>query len=139
NNISTYRNKRGQAEVLGVHLEGPFIEPSKKGAQPGQYIMKPDIQQFQKWQKRSGYQIKTVTLAPEHDEDGELIRKLFKSGVNVSAYHKAIDFKVMNNAVADGVRQGAHQCHEMHGSEHRCIGVIGADYQLKQLRAEILA
>lgn len=139
NNISTYRNKRGQAEVLGVHLEGPFIEPSKKGAQPGQYIMKPDIQQFQKWQKRSGYQIKTVTLAPEHDEDGELIRKLFKSGVNVSAGHTAIDFKGMNKAVAHGVRQVTHLCNAMNGIHHRDIGVIGAAFQLKQLRAEIIA
>src|SRR5690625_6782277 len=42
-NIASYEGESGHAEVLGIHLEGPFIEESKKGAQPGEYILKPDL------------------------------------------------------------------------------------------------
>ncbi|HEX6594287.1 MAG TPA: N-acetylglucosamine-6-phosphate deacetylase [Bacillota bacterium] len=138
-NIRNYESKRGQAELLGVHLEGPFIEPSKKGAQPGQYIIKPDFQQFHKWQKISGNRIKTVTMAPEHDETGQFIERLFHSGVNVSAGHTAASFSEMKQAITYGVRQVTHLCNAMSGIHHRDIGVVGAAFQLEQLRAEIIA
>src|SRR5699024_4483054 len=68
-NLADYENSETGAEVIGIHLEGPFVEKSKAGAQPPQYIIKPDIDLFNKWQEISNYQIKTVTLAPEHDQD----------------------------------------------------------------------
>ncbi|SET09180.1 N-acetylglucosamine 6-phosphate deacetylase [Oceanobacillus limi] len=138
-NIAKYPNKPGQAEVLGVHLEGPFIEASKKGAQPLEYIMKPDIAQFDKWQKLSGNKIKTITMAPEHDEDGSFIRHLFESGVNVSAGHTATGFEGMKKAVSHGVRQITHLCNAMNGIHHRDIGVVGAAFSLEELRAELIA
>ncbi len=138
-NVAEYKSKRGQAEVMGVHLEGPFIEKSKKGAQPLEFIMKPDIGQFKKWQQLSGNKIKTITLAPEHDEDGTFIRSLYESGVNVSAGHTATGFDGMKTAIAQGVRQVTHICNAMSGIHHRDIGVLGAAFQLEELRAELIA
>ncbi|MFB4167818.1 N-acetylglucosamine-6-phosphate deacetylase [Virgibacillus sp. JSM 102003] len=138
-NVAEYKSKRGQAEVMGVHLEGPFIEKSKKGAQPLEYIMKPDIGQFKKWQQLSGNKIKTITLAPEHDEDGTFIRSLFESGVNVSAGHTGTGFDGMKTAVDHGVRQVTHICNAMTGIHHRDIGVVGAAFRLEELRAELIA
>ncbi|SDQ24937.1 N-acetylglucosamine-6-phosphate deacetylase [Virgibacillus salinus] len=138
-NVAEYTSKCGQAEVMGVHLEGPFIEKSKKGAQPLEYIMKPDIGQFKKWQQLSGNKIKTITLAPEHDEDGTFIRSLYESGVNVSAGHTGIGFEGMKTAVDHGVRQVTHICNAMTGIHHRDIGVVGAAFQLEELRAELIA
>ncbi|SEP90415.1 N-acetylglucosamine 6-phosphate deacetylase [Virgibacillus subterraneus] len=138
-NVAEYTSKCGQAEVMGVHLEGPFIEKSKKGAQPLEYIMKPDIGQFKKWQQLSGNKIETITLAPEHDEDGTFIRSLYESGVNVSAGHTGIGFEGMKTAVDHGVRQVTHICNAMTGIHHRDIGVVGAAFQLEELRAELIA
>ncbi|MBP1947992.1 N-acetylglucosamine-6-phosphate deacetylase [Virgibacillus litoralis] len=138
-NVAEYTSKRGQAEVMGVHLEGPFIEESKKGAQPLEYIMKPDIGQFNKWQQLSGDKIKTITLAPEHDEDGTFIRSLYESGVNVSAGHTGIGFDGMKTAITHGVRQVTHICNAMTGIHHRDIGVVGAAFRLEELRAELIA
>src|SRR5699024_6098246 len=84
-NISNHQGKRGSAEVLGIHLEGPFIEKTKKGAQPGEYIVKPNLEQFNAWQSLSKNKIKTITMAPEHDAEGSFIARLSEAGVNVSA------------------------------------------------------
>ncbi|WP_373893393.1 N-acetylglucosamine-6-phosphate deacetylase [Virgibacillus natechei] len=138
-NIATYQNKQGQAEMVGAHLEGPFIEASKKGAQPLEYIMGPSIDQFKKWQSLSNNKIKTITMAPEHDTDGSFISYLVDSGVNVSAGHTDTNFAGMKKAVAKGVRQVTHLCNAMPGIHHRDIGVVGAAFQLEELRAELIA
>ncbi|WP_087974309.1 N-acetylglucosamine-6-phosphate deacetylase [Oceanobacillus rekensis] len=138
-NVANYKNKPGQAEMIGVHLEGPFIEKSKAGAQPLEYIIEPDKQVFKKWQHLSGGKIKTVTMAPEHDRDGSFTRYLVSEGVNVSAGHTGTDFAGMKQAVGYGVRQVTHLCNAMSGIHHRDIGVVGAAFQLKELRGELIA
>ncbi|WP_188383521.1 N-acetylglucosamine-6-phosphate deacetylase [Ornithinibacillus halotolerans] len=137
-NVATYQSKPGFAEIIGVHLEGPFIEASKKGAQPLEHIQKPNVELFDRWQAISNHNIKTITMAPEHD-DGEFIRHLANSGVNVSAGHTSIGFEEMKKAVANGVRQVTHLCNAMPGIHHRDIGVVGAAFFLEELRAELIA
>ena len=138
-NAANFQNKPGQAEMVGIHLEGPFIEKSKKGAQPLEYIMEPNLEQFEKWQLLAGGKIRTITMAPEHDEDGSFIRNLYERGVNVSAGHTGTDFAGMKVAVSHGVRQLTHLCNAMAGIHHRDIGVVGAGFQLKELRGELIA
>lgn len=138
-NVAEYKNKAGFAEVIGVHLEGPFIEKSKKGAQPEEYILKPDLSLYNKWQELSGHQIKTITMAPEHDEDGSFIQALTKAGVNVSAGHTDVGFEEMKKAVSYGVSQVTHLCNAMNGIHHRDIGAVGAAFQLEELRAELIS
>ncbi|WP_047984493.1 N-acetylglucosamine-6-phosphate deacetylase [Ornithinibacillus californiensis] len=137
--VSYYSPKDGFAEILGVHLEGPFIEENKKGAQPLEHIRKPDIALFDKWQELSNNKIKTITMAPEHDPDGSFIRHLAEQGVNVSAGHTDTNFEGMKEAVTYGVRQVTHLCNAMNGIHHRDIGVVGAAFMLEELRAELIA
>ncbi|KAB7704253.1 N-acetylglucosamine-6-phosphate deacetylase [Bacillus aerolatus] len=138
-NLAAYQNKPGQAEVIGVHLEGPFVEKKRAGAQPQQYIIEPNLHLFERWQSLSGNQIKTVTLAPEHDPDGLFIKELAASGVNVSAGHTDTNFIGMKKAVSHGVRQATHLCNAMSGIHHRDIGVVGAALQLQELRGELIS
>lgn len=138
-NIANYEKKPGHADLIGAHLEGPFIEASKKGAQPLEYIIKPNIETFDHWQKLSGNNIKTITMAPEHDPNGEFIGHLSKSGVNVSAGHTAIDYEGTVKAVKQGVSQLTHLCNAMSGIHHRDIGMVGAAFQIEELRAELIA
>lgn len=138
-NVANYEGKEGHAEVLGIHLEGPFIEKSKKGAQPEQYILEPNFEIFNKWQTLSGNKIKTITMAPEHDKDGSFIEALAESGVNVSAGHTDLDFEGLKKAVSHGVRQLTHLCNAMNGIHHREIGAVGGAFEIKELRAELIA
>ncbi|WP_343753860.1 N-acetylglucosamine-6-phosphate deacetylase [Lentibacillus halophilus] len=138
-NAAAYESKRGQAEMIGVHLEGPFIETSKKGAQPLEHIMEPNTEQFDEWQRLSGNNIKTVTMAPELDKTGEFIRHAAASGVNVSAGHTDAGFESIKQAIPYGLRQVTHLCNAMNGIHHRDIGAVGAAFQLNELRAELIA
>lgn len=138
-NIANYENKSGQAEIIGVHLEGPFINKEKKGAQPEEFILEPTIDQFKEWQRLAGNKIKTITMAPELNPDGEVIRYLFKHGINVSAGHTSATFSDMQRSVEQGVRQVTHLCNAMTGIHHRDIGVVGAAFLLDSIRAELIA
>ncbi|OEH54776.1 N-acetylglucosamine-6-phosphate deacetylase [Oceanobacillus sp. E9] len=137
-NVYSFENQAGTAEMMGVHLEGPFVEVSKAGAQPKEYIVQPDLDQFRHWQQISGNNIRTITMAPEHDANGEFIKYLHESGMNVSAGHTDASFSQMKTAVSQGVRQLTHLCNAMNGIHHRDIGAVGAAFQLEDLRAELI-
>lgn len=138
-NVADYPGRPGQAEVAGIHLEGPFVEKSKAGAQPAEFIIEPDADLFQKWQEISGGNIRAVTLAPEHDPNGEFIDMLRESGVVPSAGHTGTDFAGMKKAAAQGVSQVTHLCNAMSGIHHRDIGVVGAAFLLRDLKAELIS
>lgn len=57
------------AEILGIHFEGPYLDMKYKGAQPEQYIRKPSVEQFKKYQEAADGLIKYITMATEADED----------------------------------------------------------------------
>ncbi|HLQ71078.1 MAG TPA: N-acetylglucosamine-6-phosphate deacetylase [Bacillota bacterium] len=137
-NVAVYQTKAGQAEIVGVHLEGPFIASEKAGAQPLEYMMKPNMEQFEHWQRCADNKIKTITLAPELDDDG-VIQKLSEMGINVSAGHTSASFADMKQAVKKGVHQLTHLCNAMEGIHHRDDGEVGAAFQLDKLRAELIA
>lgn len=137
-NVAAYQSKAGQAEVIGIHLEGPFIAKEKKGAQPLEYISRPDLEQFNRWQSIADNLIKTITIAPELDDEG-FIEQLSASGVNVSAGHTNATFNDMKQAVQSGVHQLTHLCNAMPGIHHREIGAVGAAFQMEDLKAELIA
>lgn len=138
-NIAKFKNKPFQAELIGIHLEGPFINEKMAGAQPKKYIIQPNKELFKKWQKLANHQIKTITIAPELDIDGEFIHYLVEEGINVSAGHTDASFDEMKEAVQHGVRQLTHLCNAMKGIHHRDIGAVGAAFQLRPLRSEVIA
>lgn len=138
-NIAAYQDKAGYAEIVGVHLEGPFIEERKAGAQPREYILEPAIDQFNKWQRLANNAIKTITLAPEKDEDGAFIRYLYDQGINVSAGHTDAGVEDMKKAVQYGVRQVTHLCNAMSGIHHRDIGVAGSALLFEEIKSELIA
>lgn len=138
-NVADYTNKPGHAEVIGIHLEGPFINVERKGAQPGEHVIKPDIALFTKWQSIANDLIKTVTVAPEEDEAGTFISYLAEHNVNVSAGHTTADFEQIKRAVGQGLRQLTHICNAMNGIHHRDVGAVGAAFLIEDLYAELIA
>lgn len=137
--IGSYKGKEGEAEVLGIHLEGPFLHENQAGAQPTEYMMAPDVNLFRKWNKIAREKIVTVTYAPELDEDKSFLKFCLKKGLNVSAGHTDLTFRGMKTAISDGIHQLTHLCNCMTGIHHRDIGAVGAAFLDERVKAEVIA
>ena len=126
------------AEVLGVHLEGPFISPKHVGAQPLEYVAKPSAKLFDEYNKASGNAIKIVTLAPEVDGGLELVRHLGEKGVVASVGHTGGKYADVVKAVAAGATNVTHTYNVQTGLHHREAGVVGAAMLLDELNCEMI-
>ncbi|MFJ7727912.1 N-acetylglucosamine-6-phosphate deacetylase [Neobacillus sp. NPDC097160] len=128
----------GKAEILGLHLEGPFVNAKKAGAQPIQHIVDPDLVLFKEWQELSKGTIKLVTLAPEQPGGLEMIRYLKKNGIIASIGHTDATFEQVGEAIEAGANHVTHLFNQMRGLHHREPGVVGAVFLRKELIAEII-
>ena len=97
--IQSPTNTPGQAEMIGIHLEGPFIHPKRKGAQPEEYILEPNIKLFKMWQQLSGKNIRLVTVAPELKNGYEFIKYVTDHGVIASIGHSDANYPDVKAAV----------------------------------------
>ncbi|WP_342043091.1 N-acetylglucosamine-6-phosphate deacetylase [Bacillus sp. OTU2372] len=140
-NAGTYINGEqapGKAEILGIHLEGPFVNKNKAGAQPIQHIINPDLELFKKWEQLSGHTIKIVTLAPEQPGGLELVRHLKTNGMIASIGHTDATFEQVMEAIDAGVNHVTHLYNQMRGLHHREPGVVGAAFLKEELKAELI-
>lgn len=126
------------AEVLGVHLEGPFISPKHVGAQPLEYVATPDAELFDKYNEASGNSIKIVTLAPEVEGGLALVKHLSNIGVVASVGHTGGKYADVVNAVAAGATNVTHTYNAQTGLHHREAGVVGAAMLLDELNCEMI-
>ena len=126
----------GGAEILGVHAEGPFINPSKKGAQAEENILAPDADFIIEHQDI----IKSVTLAPEMDKNHACIKKLAaQTDVLVSMGHTDATFDEAMSAAKDGVNHATHLFNAMSALAHRNPGVVGAALASENVSVEVIA
>ncbi|MFP7171064.1 N-acetylglucosamine-6-phosphate deacetylase [Terribacillus halophilus] len=137
--VDLFSAQTGEAELIGVHLEGPFVNPKKAGAQPLSHIQKPDVELFRKWRQLSGGNIRVVTLAPECDEDYRLTELLASERIVASAGHTDASFEQMKEAARHGIGQLTHLCNQMNGIHHRDVGAVGAGFLLSTLSSELIA
>lgn len=126
------------AEILGVHFEGPYLDMKYKGAQPEQYIVKPTIEQFKKYQEAANGLIKYITMATETDDEFALTRYCAEHGIVVSIGHSAATSEQAVQAFAHGARSMTHVYNGMTPFNHRANGLVGAAYAIKSMYGEII-
>ncbi|KIL43460.1 N-acetylglucosamine-6-phosphate deacetylase [Jeotgalibacillus alimentarius] len=127
------------AEVLGVHLEGPFLSPEKAGAQDPTLMITPDIKLFQAFQEACGETIKVVTAAPERENGFHFTKEVSDSGVTVSVGHSGATYDELKQAIDAGAGQVTHLYNQMSPFHHRDPGVAGGALLERGLKAEIIA
>lgn len=129
-----YKETRG-ADLVGINMEGPFINEKKAGAQNPEYIMLADIEMFERLQDRSNGLIKLVDAAPEIPKTMEFIEACSKQ-VKISLAHTACDYETAKEAFSKGASHVTHLYNAMPGIGHREPGPIiaalesGADVEL---------
>lgn len=123
--------KRAQTSgILGIHLEGPFISPERRGAHNPEHILKPSLERFRVL--TNGYRdlIRMVTVAPELSGADQLIKEA--QGFAVPALgHSNATYEEARAAVEQGVRFFTHFFNAMSGFHHREPGAVGAGFDLE--------
>lgn len=126
------------ADIIGIHLEGPFIDSKFHGAQPLNSILRPSIPAFQEIQEAAEGNIKIITLAVEHDEELALTKYCQNHGVIVSIGHSAATFAQALLACANGASSVTHTYNGMSPFQHRENGLVGAALRIDDLYSEII-
>ncbi|MGI6771897.1 MAG: N-acetylglucosamine-6-phosphate deacetylase [Acholeplasmataceae bacterium] len=137
NNVVTNKDKVTGANLLGVHLEGPFISPKYKGAQPEEHIIPFDLDKITKWNQDNI--IKIVTVAPEIDDFHQLIDYAKSHNMIVSFGHTAATYRQTIEAIKQGGNGFTHAFNAMASFTHREVGVVGAMLESKDTYAELIA
>jgi N-acetylglucosamine-6-phosphate deacetylase len=130
---------RGKAEILGIHLEGPFVNAKRAGAQPLDHIIDPNLEVFKRWHSLSKENIKLVTMAPEQPGGLEMVRYLKENGIIASIGHSDATYEEVGEAIEAGVNHVTHLFNQMRGLHHREPGVVGAAFLHDELKTEIIA
>lgn len=138
-NAAAHRRKNtGGAELVGVHLEGPFLSMAKKGAQNADYLHAPDIDMLRRLQASAEGCVRLVTAAPEEAGALEFIRAASEAGIAVSVGHTVADYDTAKAAFAAGADHVTHLYNGMPPMHHRAPGVIGAAFDSPGVMAELI-
>lgn len=137
-NVNGFVNNADEAEVLGIHVEGPYISTKWAGAQPIEHISEPSIEQFLKWQQLSGNRIKQVTVAPEIVGGFEFVQAMSEEGIISSIGHSDASSDEVEKAVQLGAKQATHLYNQMRPFHHRDTGVVGSVLLEDHMKVEII-
>ena len=127
------------AEILGIHMEGPYINPEKKGAQKEEEIKKISIEEFLEFNQASGNLIRLVTIAPEMPGAIGLIKYLYKQGIIASVGHTNATYVQVQAGIQAGLSHVTHAFNAMRELHHREPGVVGAALTSPELTVEVIA
>jgi N-acetylglucosamine-6-phosphate deacetylase len=121
-------NKKGN--FLGLHLEGPYINPKRKGAHSTDHIRKGNLKELQNWVEKGEGVIKMMTIAPEL-QDQEVIDYLIDQGIIISSGHSDASYTEAKAFLHNPIKAITHLYNAMPQMHHREPGVIPAIFEEK--------
>ncbi|ODG96904.1 N-acetylglucosamine-6-phosphate deacetylase [Nostoc sp. KVJ20] len=119
-------SQQAGAKILGVHLEGPFLNFQKRGAHPAEYLLPLTIDEVKRVLGDYAHVVKVITLAPELDPTGKVIPYLRSLGITVSLGHSQATFAQAQLAFELGATMVTHAFNAMPPLHHREPGLLGA-------------
>ena len=135
---AAYEPAANEAALVGINMEGPFISPSKVGAQNPEYVRNPGVEEFRRLQEAAGGLFKIVDIAPEEPGADEFIREL-SGEVRISLAHTCTDYDTAAHAFELGARHLTHLFNAMDPMHHRKPGPIPAAAERDDVTPEIIA
>lgn len=128
----------GGARVLGIHLEGPYFNPRKKGAQYAEAIRPPDRAETERLLAMAGGLVRLMTLAPEMAGAEGVLEALAAAGAVASVGHSEATYEDLLRALPLGVRHATHTGNAMTGLHHREPGTLGSVLALDAITCELI-
>lgn len=126
------------ANLLGAHLEGPFLSPEQPGAMDAGRFLDPDIRQLERLLAAGDERIRLMTLAPELPGALELVQRLVRAGVVASIGHTNATDAEVRAAVRTGATAATHVFNAMPPFHHRRPGAVGAVLDLPEVSCELI-
>lgn len=108
----------------GIHLEGPFLAPEKKGAHSAELLVDPDLAAVDRLIEAGGDALRMVTVAPEREGAMQAIQRFVEAGVGVAFGHSNADAATCTASITAGVTVATHLFNAMNGIHHRTPGPI---------------
>lgn len=137
-NAAAFGADDGEAALEGIHLEGPFLASTRKGAQNGAYLHRPDAGLFRRLQRAANGKIRLLGIAPELPGALDLIEQL-RDEVTLSLAHTDADYDTAREAFCRGARHVTHLFNAMPPFSHRAPGVVGAAFDAQDCCVELIA
>jgi N-acetylglucosamine-6-phosphate deacetylase len=138
-NTSQYAARELSAEILGIHFEGPFISPVRRGVHPAKWIVAPSRELLAQLLGEARGTAQILTLAPELPGALDLISVARQAGLVVSLGHTDATYEQAQAAIETGASHAAHVFNAMRPFSHRGTGVIGAVLTSPKVSAELIA
>ena len=127
------------ADIVGIHFEGPFISPARRGVHPAEWIVPPSQEFFPMLLREARGTGQILTLAPELPGALELIAAARQAGLVVSLGHTDANYEQARAAIEAGATHAAHVYNAMRPFSHRGTGIIGAVLTSPEVSAELIA
>ena len=124
--VTTQHQEQPTAQILGVHLEGPFLNSPKRGAHPAEYLLPLTIDNVKRVLGDYAHVVKVITLASELDSTREVIPYLRSLGITVSLGHSLATATQAEEAFKLGASMVTHAFNAMPALHHREPGLLGA-------------
>src|SRR5271169_714330 len=128
-----------RAEVLGIHFEGPFLSPERRGVHPPEWLKLPFAELLDKFLQAAAGNAQILTLAPELLGAMPCIDAARKAGMVVAMGHTDATYEQARAGIAHGIRHAVHVYNAMRPFSHRDSGVIGAVLTSPEVSAELIA
>ncbi|HMD77970.1 MAG TPA: N-acetylglucosamine-6-phosphate deacetylase [Terracidiphilus sp.] len=128
----------GQARAIGIHLEGPFLSHTKRGVQPAEHLLAPNLTIFDRLFDAAEGHVRLMTLAPELPGAAELAAHASARGVRVSVGHSNATAAETRAAIAAGAVSATHTFNAMRPLDHREPGILGTVLTTDSLYAELI-
>jgi N-acetylglucosamine-6-phosphate deacetylase len=138
-NTSQYATRELSAEIVGIHFEGPFISPARRGVHPAKWIVPPSSELLAQLLGEARGTAQILTLAPELPGALDLISAARQAGLVVSLGHTDATYEQAQAAIERGASHAAHVFNAMRPFSHRGTGVIGAVLTSPKVSAELIA
>jgi N-acetylglucosamine-6-phosphate deacetylase len=132
-------NSPPAAEILGIHLEGPFISKARRGVHPADSLARPSVEVLEELLEAADGLVRIVTLAPELPGALDLVQCALSRGIVVALGHTDADYDQARAGIRAGVRHAVHVFNAMRPFSHRDPGVLAAVLNDPEVTAEVIA
>lgn len=130
--------RQNDERILGIHMEGPFVNPARIGAMNRRKLRNPDITLIENMQRESGNRVKIVSLAPELENGYETVKYCAENGITLSMAHTDATYEQAEKAVSLGATRLTHTYNGMRPFTHRDPGVLGYAFTHDNVGCELI-